>query len=438
MKKKVCVIGLGYIGLPTAIVAAQQGFEVIGFDIDTARVNKINKCDPVIEEPEIVANLQQAINTGNFHASDQISGADYFIIAVPTPFNADKSADLSYVWQAAESIATVLKEGNTVILESTVPVKTTEQLANRLQALTNMKLSNDFYVAHCPERVLPGKIFHELIYNARIIGGVTQESVTAAKNFYKQFVKGPLYLTDAPVAEMVKLIENSSRDVQIAFANQVAAMAYQLGLNPFEVIELANKHPRVSILNPGCGVGGHCIAVDPWFLIKSFPEQTTLLQAARTINDSKPHQIIHSITALAHSWRQKNKDIPTVLLLGLTYKADIDDLRESPALQIAQQLAMNDHINLLICEPHVNKNSIQESIQGAQICDVNSIDKADIIVCLVKHKKFKTINREFLSTKVVLDICGIFYEPQVQEHYYWPAKNMFYQLPINRAEFKEI
>lgn len=296
--KKVCIMGLGYIGLPTAIVAAEHGFEVVGFDIDAQRVERINNYDPVIDEPEVYERLKPLVTSQQFYATTTLEASDCFIIAVPTPFKEEKKADLSYVYQATRALVPILKKGDVVILESTIPVGTTDYCAQLLQQETGMVAGTDFFVAHCPERVLPGKIFYELIYNARIIGGINQESMNQAKQFYKQFVKGSLYLTNATAAEMVKLVENSSRDVAIAFANQIASMAYSIGLDPFEIIELANKHPRVKLLNPSCGVGGHCIAVDPWFLVETFPKESELLKTARMINDAKPHQVISCV----HSW----------------------------------------------------------------------------------------------------------------------------------------
>ena len=271
--KKVSIVGLGYIGLPTAIIAAEHGFLVLGFDIDENKVDKINQGEETIVEPEVAAKLTHVISKETFKATKKLEAADYFIIAVPTPFS--KKADLSYVFNAAKEIAKVLQKGNLVILESTVPVNTTIKLAEFLGKNSGLK-KEDFFVAYCPERVLPGKIFKELIANDRVIGGINDESKELARSFYKSFVKGKIYLTDTKTAEMVKLVENSSRDVQIAFANQVAAMCEEVNINPFEVIDIANKHPRVNVLKPGCGVGGHCIAVDPWFLIESFSKNSTL------------------------------------------------------------------------------------------------------------------------------------------------------------------
>lgn len=426
---KVCIMGLGYIGLPTAIIAAEHGLNVLGFDIDIQRVERINKCDPVIQEPEIFIKLNNVLTQGNFKASTTLEHADYFIIAVPTPFKEEKKADLSYVWKAATLLAPFIKQGTTIILESTVPVGTTDQLAKFLATKSNLKAGQDFFVAHCPERVLPGKIFFELIENTRVIGGINQESVHQAKLFYKEFVKGHLYLTNTTTAEMVKLVENSSRDTAIAFANQIASMAYSIGLDPFEIIELANKHPRVSILNPSCGVGGHCIAVDPWFLVETFPEQTKLLKAARIINDEKPAQVVSLTRNCINALQKKIDKKPCILALGLTYKPDIDDLRESPALTIVKKLSKYSDIQLLVCEPNIATQQLEQSLDNTAIVSLkDGIEKADIILCLVKHKQFRDLKEEHLSHKKILDFCGLMYESPfsttTQEQMFWPASSI--------------
>lgn len=426
--KKVCIVGLGYIGLPTAIVAAQHGFEVVGYDVNVERVYRINQCDPVIQEPEIFDKLSEVLQAGNFKAVATIEAADYFVIAVPTPFKEEKKADLSYVWAAGKTLAAVLQKGNVVILESTIPVGTTEQFSVLLETKTGLKAGVDFFVAHCPERVLPGKIFHELVHNARIIGGINRESVDAAKSFYKKFVKGQLYLTNATAAEMVKLVENSSRDVAIAFANQVASMAYAVGLNPYEVIELANKHPRVSILNPSCGVGGHCIAVDPWFLVETFPAQTALLKTAREVNDEKPIQVIGFVRSAVREWQVNYGRNPRVLTLGVTYKPNVDDLRESPALMITKQLANYRDIDLLVCEPNVPQQELRELFGKSVVSFEQGLLDADIIVCLVKHDQFSSlVELQKQSTKNILDFCGLLYsvreETAEQEKLFWSARS---------------
>lgn len=425
--KKVAVLGLGYIGLPTSIVIAEAGFAVLGFDIDESRVNAINAGDPVIQEPELFEKLQIVRGAGTFRASTVLEAADYFIIAVPTPFKNEKKADLSFVFSAADSIAAVLKKGDVVLLESTVPVGATKSLAEYLNKVTGLSAGSDFFVAHCPERVLPGKIFYELINNMRIIGGINQESVRKAKELYEVFVEGSLYLTDSTMAEMVKLVENSSRDVEIAFAHQVASMAASVGLNPYEVVELANKHPRVNVLQPSCGVGGHCLAVDPWFLVESFPQESMLLKKAREVNDSRPREVFSCIQDAVVNWKRNNTGTCTVLTLGLTYKPNVDDLRESPALAVATLLSGCDDITLLIAEPHISKKK-SEQLFGSRIVSVqDGIARADIIVYLVAHKRFRAIDEKLLREKVILDFCGVRHEckqpKEGEECMFWPAKS---------------
>lgn len=430
--KDVCVIGLGYIGLPTAIVAAEHGFNVIGFDVDAKRVAHINAGDPVIQEPEIFERLHLALQTGRLRATATIEPADFFMIAVPTPFkehsHTNKEADLSYVFAAAESVATVLVRGNTIILESTVPVGTTHHLAHLLEEKTGLKVGTDFFVAHCPERVLPGNIFKELRENARIIGGIDRASVEEAKKFYAQCVNGELYLTTADIAEMVKLVENSYRDVCIAFSQQVASMAYSRGIDPFKVVELANKHPRVSLLNPSCGVGGHCIAVDPWFLVETFPAHTQLLHAARLVNDGKPHEVMRMIDAALASWKTTHPTTNcTVLLLGVTYKANVDDMRESPALFIAQQLTKRTDINAIVNDPYIPKATMRTLFGDRAVSKDEGVAQADIIVYLVGHTQYKALDATQVAHKILLDFCGITHTPATasatREYLFWPTNN---------------
>ncbi len=433
--KKVCVLGLGYIGLPTSIIMAERGLEVVGFDVNEQRVARINQCDPVIQEPEIFERLQDVVRKKLFRASTASEEADYFVIAVPTPFTEQKKADLSYVLSAAKTVAQVLRPGNVVILESTVPVGATKQLAGVLEKETGLTVGKDFFVAHCPERVLPGKIFRELVHNARIIGGMTPACVEKTKKLYKYFVKGPLYLTDATTAEMVKLVENSSRDVAIAFANQVASMAYEVGLDPYEVIELANKHPRVNILRPGCGVGGHCIAVDPWFLVEGFPQQTELIKMAREVNDAKPQEVLTAVKKQITTWQKNNKRTCNVLVLGLTYKPDVDDLRESPALSIAQDLVKlaqqqrtKAHTyNVMVCEPMVPQELVEKKIASEIVSLQEGIAQADIIVSLVAHSLFREPLQQIAHQKIVIDYCGLLHKPREESHeqekLFWPASS---------------
>lgn len=428
--KKVTVLGLGYIGLPTAIVCAESGYKVSGFDIDASRVAAINNGESVIQEPDLFEKLQIALAQQQFKATTIIVASDYFMIAVPTPFKEGKKADLSYVFSAAESIATVLKKGDTVILESTVSVGITQKLADFLQQTTSLVAGQDFFVAHCPERVLPGNIFYELIHNDRVIGGIDQVSMRAAEKLYASFVQGKLYLTDAKTAELVKLIENSSRDVEIAFAHQVASMAYAIGADPYEVIQLANKHPRVNILQPSAGVGGHCIAVDPWFLIETFAHQTQLLQAARHINDSRPLQIVEYIYKAVRQWCAKTTKKCNVLLMGLTYKPDVDDIRESPAIRIADLIKEHGSINLMVCEPHINQKKLATLYPDAAVSLTDGMPRADIVVFLVGHTRFKAANKQLLQDKQVLDFCGIWQDAKTdQKDVFWPAQSLNFFMP---------
>ncbi len=420
--EKICIIGLGYIGLPTAIIAARHGFSVVGFDIDEERIERIKAGDPVIKEPDIAEQLESALYTGKFKVQSTLEFADCFVIAVPTPFKENKKADLSYIWAAVHDLVAYVRPGNVIIIESTIPVGLTEEVATFLENKTGLILGHTLFVAHCPERVLPGNIFYELVYNPRIIGGVRATCMHKAKEFYNRFVRGSLYLTSATAAEMIKLIENSSRDVQIAFANQVAAMAYSLDLNPFEIIELANKHPRVSILNPSCGVGGHCIAVDPWFLVESFPEQTQLLKAARLINDAKPLQVIETVRKAVVQWQNIHKTVPTVLALGVTYKPNVDDVRESPALLIAKKLSDDKDMRLLVCDPYAPLITMYDTFGSSVVSLENGMTQADLILCLVKHAEFQKIALLKNDKQKILDFCGLLHISQTDapEMVFWP------------------
>jgi UDP-N-acetyl-D-mannosaminuronic acid dehydrogenase len=408
--KTVSIVGLGYIGLPTAILAAQSGYQAFGFDLDLDKIERINAGDPTIIEPELTKRLKRVLHEKTFVAFPKLRPADCFIVAVPTPLQ----NTISHVLKAAECIAYVLQHGNLVILESTSPVGTTAKFARVLEQISGLKLGLDFFVAYCPERVLPGKIFKELVSNDRIIGGVCDISVYKAKQFYAKFVKGKLYVTDDKTAEMVKLVENSSRDVQIAFANQLAQMCEQVGINPYRVIEFANKHPRVHILKPSCGVGGHCIAVDPWFLIKGFNNCSDLLKVSRKINNEKPYQVISTVFEKIKALQKNDVKKPNVLALGLTFKPNIDDLRESPALLICNELSKkSETFELCVFEPHLSAKQIQ--MLGFTCFEdiISGIDWADIILILVKHRYFTVIKHIDLQEKVIVDTCGLLYEQGV-------------------------
>jgi len=413
--KKICVLGLGYIGLPTSIILAENDFDVVGFDIDINKVERINNFDPIIQEPEISSKLKKVLSEKKFKAVKKIESADYFIIAVPTPFkvtdNLEKQADLSYVWATIEFISQVLKIGDTVILESTVPVGTTEELARKLELSANLKAGKDFFVAYCPERVFPGKIFYELENNSRVLGGINSSSAQKAQELYVKFVKGDLHLESSTFAEMIKLVENSSRDAQIAIANQVASLAYKVGIDPYKLISIANEHPRVKILNPTCGVGGHCIAVDPWFLVESFPEQTELFKKSRQINDSKPYQVLTFIKDAISKWKlSKPNSKCKVAVLGLTYKPNVDDLRESPALLIAQELNKINEIDFVAVEPYIEPEILNKKYNIKTERLEPALSDSNIIVCLVAHNYFKNLKNILNKDQIILDFCGLMYE----------------------------
>ncbi|MFS8506926.1 MAG: nucleotide sugar dehydrogenase [Candidatus Babeliales bacterium] len=422
--KKVCIVGLGYVGLPTALLAARAGLKVVGIDTDQARVDLINTCSLSFEEPEVLENLHEVCGAQNFYATTTYEQADYFLISVPVLVKQD-AFDLSALTDVAVHIADVIKKGDTVILESTVPVGTTKSLADVIAQESGLQAGHDFFIAYCSERILPGNIFQELKVNERIIGGLEQNSTQKAAEFYKYFVSGDLYLTDSSTAEMVKLVETSFYDNKSAFAEQVAGMAEQAGLNPYEVIELANKHPRVSIDQPSCGVGGHSLPIEPWFLIKSFLQKSQLLQAARMVNEQRIEQVLQKIIEEVLVFKERSTKPCTVLLLGLTYKADVYDLKESAACFIAQRLVVYQGVNLLVCDPHVSKSRLQEPLKDKMISLFGGIDQADLIVGLVAHTQFKTIDKRLLQPKKTLDFCGIFFEPKQesieQEQFFWPA-----------------
>ncbi len=440
--KKVCVVGLGYIGLPTAILSAQSGYDVVGIDIDEERVAGVNAGKAVIEEYELEPRLKKVLQAQSLRATTIYEQADCFVIAVPTPFTDDKKADLSYVFAAASALAGVLKKGDLVILESTVPVGTTSILAQFLAKKTGLVVGVDLFVAHCPERVLPGNIFHELQVNDRVIGGIDRSSTRQAALFYKQFVSGDLYMTSAQAAEMAKLVENSYRDVNVAFAHQVASMAYAVNLDPYEVIELANKHPRVNILRPTCGVGGHCLAVDPWFLVETFPAQSSLLKEARLVNDKKPFEVLDRIDQKISSWRDLfGKKTCNVLVLGATYKPNVDDLRESPAVMIINELLKKNEYSVSVCEPHVSEHRLQEVTNARTIDFQQGIAQADVIVCLVAHNEFKNLEKSVIAHKRILDFCGLLHvsrKPSVdQEQFFWMEQkdeSIFVHLSANKLQ----
>jgi len=421
---QICVIGLGYIGLPTASIFATKGLKVLGVDVSKELVAKINSGEVHIVEPDLDVLVKSAVKSGNLKAGLKPEKADVFIIAVPTPFKEDahnvKIPDITYVEAAARSIASVLEPGNLVVLESTSPVGTTENVA-KILFQKRPELQGRIFVAHCPERVLPGQIIRELVDNSRIIGGIDSASAERARELYLRFVKGDILLTNARTAEMVKLTENSFRDVNIAFANELSVICDKLNIDVWELIALANRHPRVNILQPGPGVGGHCIAVDPWFIVDSAPAEARIIRTAREINDSKPGFVVNKIKAAAQRFHS-----PVIACLGLAFKADIDDLRESPAVDIVQHLLQDEVGRLLIVEPYIQKLpenldvNYHESAYSEAAATTESgndriklvelpwaLKEADIIVLLVNHRQFINVDRSSIHDKVIIDTRGV-------------------------------
>ena len=408
--EKVLVVGLGYIGLPTAAVIASRGMDVIGLDVNQKAVDTINKGEIHIVEPDLDIVVRSVVTTGKLRATTEAESADAFMIAVPTPFNEDNSPDLSYIQAAAKTIAPVLEKGNIIILESTSPVGATEKLAGWLkEARPDLSFPQDkgdaadINVAHCPERVLPGYVLQELVSNDRVIGGISNTCSEKAVALYKTFVRGECVVTNARTAEMAKLTENSFRDVNIAFANELSVICDKLKINVWELVKLANRHPRVNILNPGPGVGGHCIAVDPWFIVDSCPEEANIIRQARLTNDAKPFYVIDQITKAADEFKR-----PVIACLGLAFKADIDDLRESPALQIVEELTSRDIGEIIAVEPNIHELPAKFDDKNVQLASLETaLEKANVVVVLVDHKEFKAADSTQFATKVVIDTRGI-------------------------------
>ena len=408
----ISVIGLGYIGLPTAAVIASRGINVIGVDVNQHAVDTINAGEIHIVEPDLDIAVRSTVNVGKLRATTTPEKADAFMVAVPTPFKGDDhEPDLSYIEAAAKAIAPVLEKGNLVILESTSPVGATEKLAAWLADvrpdLTFPQSAGDnadIQVAHCPERVLPGYVMQELISNDRVIGGLSSKCSERAKALYETFVRGECIITNARTAEMAKLTENSFRDVNIAFANELSIICDKLKINVWELIKLANRHPRVNILNPGPGVGGHCIAVDPWFIVNSCPEEANLIKQARLTNDAKPQYVIDQVVKAADEFKR-----PIIACLGLAFKADIDDLRESPALKIVEELAQSEVGKIIAVEPNIEVLPNNLNASNVELTSLEkAVEEANIVVVLVDHKKFKKSDKTEFAKKVVIDSRGIF------------------------------
>lgn len=389
-------MGLGYIGLPTAALLATKGYKVHGVDVKANVVEIINKGEIHIVEPELDAFVKSAVQSGNLKASLKPDCADIFMISVPTPINSENNPDITYIINATKAIVPYVKDNNTVILESTSPVGTTEVIANILRKESSAK---NIFVCYTPERVLPGHTMRELVENDRIVGGLTPEAAVRVQKFYKTFVNGEVLITDCRTAEMSKLTENACRDVNIAFANELSILCDKFGINVWELISLANRHPRINILKPGSGVGGHCIAIDPWFIVAEGKEDARIIRTAREINNRKPLWVIEKVEKAIRDFKATNRKEPVVACMGIAFKPDIDDLRESPSLHIARELIKNG-INILIAEPNVKNHP------GLTLTDYSeAIAKADIILFLVSHRQFKDV--EIPSDKIIINICGV-------------------------------
>jgi len=393
----VCVVGLGYVGLPTAAVLASRGYDVHGVDVNPRAVETINSGKAHIVEPDLDLLVRAAVQTGKLKAHETPATADVFMVCVPTPFKGDHEPDLSYVENATRLICPFLRSGNLVVLESTSPPGTTEMMAEIVRSQTGLD-STAVHFAHAPERVLPGKVLREIVENDRIIGGIDDAATQACVDFYATFVAGEIHSTTARTAETAKLVENAYRDVNIAFANELSLLADELSLDVWELIGLANHHPRVNILQPGCGVGGHCIAVDPWFLVHAAPNATRLIRAGREVNDLKPEWVVDRVKKKAARFKR-----PKIACLGLAYKPDIDDLRESPAVHIVEALLADRDLDaeIAVVEPYVAKHDAFPLVPLE-----TAVTDADIVLVLCAHKPFKKLSRTLLAEKIVIDTCG--------------------------------
>ena len=398
---KACFMGLGYIGLPTAIIAAKYGVEVVGVDVNQSVVDKTNSGKLHLVEEGLEDLLQEVIASGSFKAYTRPQESDAYFIVVPTPFKGDHEPDISFVEAATRMVLPLLKSGDLFVIESTSPVGTTEKIADLIYT-QRPELKGNIYIAYCPERVLPGNIIYELVNNDRVIGGIDAVSTEKAKEFYAHFVKGKLHTTNSRTAEMCKLTENASRDVQIAFANELSLICDKAGINVWELIELANKHPRVNILQPGCGVGGHCIAVDPYFISSAYPAESRIISEARRINNYKAEWCAEKVRRVMLEFELKNHRSSVVAMMGLAFKPNIDDLRESPAKSIASRVLQScNNSNVMVVEPNIKEHNV------FKLTDYRTAyETADIIVFLVNHKEFAAL--DYRTGVQVLDFCGVF------------------------------
>lgn len=396
--KTVCVVGLGYIGLPTASLLCSRGYQVRGVDLSPHVVETINRGQIHIVEPDLDVMVRSAVAGGQLSASHDAAPADVYLIAVPTPIDGERRPDMGAVAAAARAITPHLKRGDLVILESTSPVGTTEDLVAPILADSGLVPGEDVFVAYCPERVLPGRILTELVENDRVVGGINQRSTDRAIEFYETFVRGEVIGTDSRTAEMVKLTENSFRDVNIAFANELSMICAHQGISVWNLIRLANRHPRVNILQPGPGVGGHCIAVDPWFIVDAEPERARLIRTSREVNLSKPEWVVDRVRRAVETVRN-----PVVACLGLAFKADVDDVRDSPAVEIVRALDAELGAPLLVVEPNLAAHP------EFTLCSIeDALSRANVVLVLTDHKQFKRIDREVLNEKILIDTRGLF------------------------------
>lgn len=401
MSMKACFMGLGYIGLPTSIIAAKHGVQVLGVDINPKVVDMTNQGRLHIIEPGLEDMLQEVVAAGTFRAALRPEESDAYFMVVPTPFKGNHEPDISYVEAATKAVLPLLKEGDLYVIESTSPVGTTEKMRDLIYA-ERPELEGKIYIAYCPERVLPGNVIYELVHNDRVIGGIDEVSTDKAIEFYSQFVTGKLHRTNSKTAEMCKLTENSSRDVQIAFANELSLICDKAGINVWELIELANKHPRVTILQPGCGVGGHCIAVDPYFITSDFPMESKIISAAREINNYKSFWCAEKIQNEMLRFELEHHRKPWVALMGLAFKPNIDDLRESPAKSIVNKVMQgSNNAQILVVEPNVPEHNVFK-LTGYK----EAYEKADIVAFLVNHREFAQL--DYRDDVKVMDFCGTF------------------------------
>ena len=400
MNPEVVTIGLGYIGLPTSALIASRGTRVLGVDINQNIVDTINQGQIHIDEPDLDAIVAQAVSTGFFKASTKPASAEVYLIVVPTPFKGNHEPDISFVEAATKGIIPLLKKGDLYIIESTSPVGTTDKM-RKLIFVARPELKGAIHIAYCPERVLPGNVMYELVENDRVIGGIDEVSTQKAISFYSKYIKGELHGTNARTAEMCKLVENSSRDSQIAFANELSLICDKADINVWELINLANKHPRVNILQPGCGVGGHCIAVDPYFIVSDYPAESKMISTAREVNNYKSFWCAEKIQNEKLQFELKNGRKPKTALMGLAFKPNIDDLRESPAKYIAQKVLQNsNNEEHFIVEPNIESHSVYKLTEYKE-----AVSKADIVVFLVSHREF--LDLEIKEEKIIMDFCGV-------------------------------